>query len=125
MILSLIYDNVSNNKTYLIDLIKTSNHDHQYAIELNYRYFSYYKIIEYIGFESIIYIVNLDIASSSKILSEFDYIFLSNILIVLINKINFVFFQKKESNMFFESRKEFILSYYWWQITKGQFDNAS
>ena len=110
MILSLSYYNVSNNKIYLIDLTKISNYDPQYAIKLNYRYFSYYKIIEYIGFESIIYVINLDVASSSKILSEFDYIFLSNILIVLMNKINFFFFFK--SSIFFESRKEFILSYY-------------
>ena len=45
-------------------------------------YYSHYKIIKYVGFESIIYIINLDVTSSSKVFNEIDYMFLSNILLV-------------------------------------------
>ena len=39
----------------------------------NYMYSSHYKIIKYVGFEPIIYAINLDVESSSKVFSEFDY----------------------------------------------------
>ena len=48
----------------------------------NYRYSSHYRIIKYVAFEPIIYVINLDVTSSSKVFSEFDSIFLSNILLV-------------------------------------------
>ena len=44
---------------------------------LNLRYFRSFLIIKYIGFESIIFAINLDVASSSKIFNTFDYVFLS------------------------------------------------
>ena len=48
----------------------------------NHRYPTHYRIIKYVGFEPIIYAINLDIASSFKVFSEFDSIFLSNVLLV-------------------------------------------
>ena len=45
-------------------------------------YFSYHRIIKWVGFKLIHYALNLDIASSFKVLNEFDYMFLSNILLV-------------------------------------------
>ena len=45
-------------------------------------HFSHYKIIKYIGFEVIIYSINLDVALSSKVFNEFDYMFLLNVLLV-------------------------------------------
>ena len=36
----------------------------------------------YVSFDSIIYIINLDVASSPKVFNEFDYMFISNILLV-------------------------------------------
>ena len=47
-------------------------------------YSSHYKIIKCVDFELIYYDINLDSASSSKVLSEFDYVFmfLWNVLLV-------------------------------------------
>ena len=56
----------------------------------NYRNFSHYIIIKYIDFEQIPYVINLNIASSSKVFSKLDFIFLSNILLISINKL-FIF----------------------------------
>ena len=36
-------------------------------------YYSNYMIIKYIGFEHIIYAINLDAASFSRVFNEFDY----------------------------------------------------
>ena len=43
---------------------------------LNYRYFSNYKIIKYVGFELIIYAINIDAALFYNVFNEFDYMFL-------------------------------------------------
>ena len=39
-------------------------------------YYNNYMIIKYICFEHIIYAINLDAASFSKFIKEFDYMFL-------------------------------------------------
>ena len=49
---------------------------------LNYRYFSHYKIIKYVGFESIIYAINMDAALFYKVFNEFDSMFLWNVLLI-------------------------------------------
>ena len=41
----------------------------------NHMYSSHYRIIKYVSFEPIIYAINLNIASSSKVFSEFDSMF--------------------------------------------------
>ena len=67
----------SNNKTYSIrqrHQIMTVNMLQNW----NHRYYNYYNVIKYVGFKPIIYVINLDTASSSKIFREFDYMFLSN-----------------------------------------------
>ena len=73
--------NNSDNKTYLIGQI--------YQIMVfgmlqiwNNRYSSHYRIIKYLGFEPIIYVINLNIALFSKVLNEFNSIFLLNVLLV-------------------------------------------
>ena len=43
---------------------------------------SHYRIIKYVGFESIVYAINLGIASSFKVFSEFDSMLPSNVLLV-------------------------------------------
>ena len=48
----------------------------------NHIYYSHHKIIKYVSFESIHYAINLNVASSSKVFSEFDNMFLSNILLI-------------------------------------------
>ena len=48
-------------------------------------YSNRYKIIKYVDFELIIYAINLDVRSSSKLFNEFDFMFLSNILLFLIS----------------------------------------
>ena len=48
----------------------------------NHMYYSHHKIIKYIGFKSIHYAVNLDTQSSSIVFSEFDYVFLLDLLLV-------------------------------------------
>ena len=37
-----------------------------------YRYFTHYRIIKFIGFEAIHYIINLDVTSYFKYFSKFD-----------------------------------------------------
>ena len=44
-------------------------------------YSSHHRIVKYVGFKPIHHAINLDIASSSKVVREFDYVFLSNILL--------------------------------------------
>ena len=67
-----------SNKTYSIG--------YKYQITIvnilqNNRYSSHYMIIKYIGFEPIIYAITR-ILSFSTVFSEFDLIFLSNVLLV-------------------------------------------
>ena len=50
-------------------------------------YYSHHIIIKCVVFKSIHCAINLDDASSSTVFSKFDYVFLLNILLVLINKI--------------------------------------
>ena len=45
-------------------------------------FFSHYSTIKYVDFESIHYIINMDDVSSFMVFSEFDHIFLSNVLLV-------------------------------------------
>ena len=42
-------------------------------------YSSYHKIIKCVDFKSIHYVINVDIAPSSKVFSKFDYMFISNV----------------------------------------------
>ena len=42
-------------------------------------YPSNHRIIKCVGFESIHYAINLDIVSSSRVFSEFDFVFLMNV----------------------------------------------
>ena len=46
------------------------------------KYFNNYRIVKYIGFKSIHYVINLNVASFFKFFSEFDSVFLSNVLLV-------------------------------------------
>ena len=48
----------------------------------NHKYSILYRIIKYVGFESIIYTINLATTSSSKFFNKFKYMFLSNVLLV-------------------------------------------
>ena len=57
-------------------------------------YFSRYRIIKCVSFELIHYVINLDDVSFSKIFNEFDFVFLSNILLVL-NSIKLSLFSKQ------------------------------
>ena len=50
-------------------------------------YFSHHRIIKYVGFEPIYCAINLDDTPSFRVFNEFDFVFLSNVLLVLINKI--------------------------------------
>ena len=50
-------------------------------------YSNHYKIIKSVSFEPFHYAINMNFISSSKVFREIDYIFLSNVLLVLINKI--------------------------------------
>ena len=54
-----------------------------FNILLNYShmYYSYYSIIKYANFYSIHYDINLDVVLFSKVFSELDYVFLSNLII--------------------------------------------
>ena len=45
-------------------------------------YSSHYSIINYVGFEPIYYIINLNVVSFYIVFNEFDYIFLFDILSV-------------------------------------------
>ena len=48
----------------------------------SHMYSSHHKMIKCVGFESIHYAINLDVTSSSRVFSEFDSVFLLNILLV-------------------------------------------
>ena len=45
-------------------------------------YYSHHRIIKYVDFESIHCAINLDAASFFRVFSEFDYVFISNVLLV-------------------------------------------
>ena len=45
-------------------------------------YHSHYRILKYVGFELIHYVINSYVVSSFMIFSEFDYLLLSNVLLV-------------------------------------------
>ena len=45
-------------------------------------YHNHYRILKYVGFELIHYVINSDVVSSFMIFSEFDYLLLSNVLLV-------------------------------------------
>ena len=45
-------------------------------------YSSYHGIIKCVDFKPIHYAINLDVTSSSIVFSEFDYLFISDILLV-------------------------------------------
>ena len=45
-------------------------------------YYSHYRIIKCVGFGSIHYAINLDDESSFRVFSEFDSMFLLNVLLV-------------------------------------------
>ena len=45
-------------------------------------YSSHYRITKCVGFESTHYVVNLDVMSSFKVFSKFDYAFISNVLVI-------------------------------------------
>ena len=49
---------------------------------LNHRYSSYHMIIKYVDFEPIHYVTNLYATQFFKVFSKFDFIFLSNILLI-------------------------------------------
>ena len=58
-------------------------------------YSSHHRIIKCVGFESIHCIINLNIVLFSRVFNEFDYVFLSNILMVGINEITLISKKKK------------------------------
>ena len=45
-------------------------------------YSSYHKIIKCVDYKPIHYVINLYVATSFKVFSKFDYMFLSNVLLV-------------------------------------------
>ena len=45
-------------------------------------YYNYHRIIKCVGFKSIHCAINLDIASSFRVFSEFNSLFLSDVLLV-------------------------------------------
>ena len=48
----------------------------------NHIYYSLHRIIKCVGFKLIHCAINLDIALSFRVFSEFDYVFLLNVLLV-------------------------------------------
>ena len=60
----------------------------------NLRYFRHFWINKYVCLEPILFAINLDAISSSKVFSTFNYLFLSIIFLTSINK--FIYFQKKK-----------------------------
>ena len=60
-----------------------SNHDRQYSVELeSYMYYNHHRIIKYVGFKTIYCIINLNITLSFRVFNEFDFLFLSNVLLI-------------------------------------------
>ena len=45
-------------------------------------YYSHHKIIKYVGFKPIHCSINLDITSFFRVFKEFDYLFISDLLLV-------------------------------------------
>ena len=48
----------------------------------SHRYSNHYRIIKCADFKSIRYVINMDAVSFFKVFNEFDYVFLSNVLLV-------------------------------------------
>ena len=48
----------------------------------SHMYSCYHRIIKCVGFKTIHYAINLDVTSSSRVFSEFDSFFLSDLLLV-------------------------------------------
>ena len=70
-----IFDQVeanTSNQIMVINMIQ--NWSHMYS--------NHYRIIKCVGFEPIHCAINLNVASFSKVFNKFDYIFLSNVLLV-------------------------------------------
>ena len=63
------------------DIDIKSNHGCRHYIIEPESYSSYYKFIKCVIFEPIYYTINLNVVSSSIIFSEFDYMFLSNVML--------------------------------------------
>ena len=65
-------------------LIKTSSQIMIVIMLYNliHMYFIYHRIIKCISFKLIYYAINLDVVSSYKVFSEFDYLFISHVLLV-------------------------------------------
>ena len=65
----------SNNKA---NSIKTSSQITVVSMLQNWShmYYSHHIIIKCVGFKPIYYAINLDVAPSSRVFSEFDYMFL-------------------------------------------------
>ena len=40
---------------------------------------SHYRIIKYVGFKPIHYVINLDVMSSLRVFNEFDFLFVSDV----------------------------------------------
>ena len=70
---------------YIFDEIKTTNQITVVSIlkNLSHRYSSYYYIINFLGFKSIYFAINLSIVSSYIVFKEFVYIFLSYITLLV------------------------------------------
>ena len=69
------------------DKTDSIRHKHQIIVinmfkNWNHRYYSQYRIIKYVGFESILYNINLNVTLFFKVFTKFDYMFLSNILLI-------------------------------------------
>ena len=52
----------------------------------NLKYYRHFWIIKYVGLEPILFAINLDVGSSSKVISTIDFVFLS--IVLLIRSIN-------------------------------------
>ena len=77
--------NELDNKTYLIcqihhiiafSILHHCNHKCYSHYTINHRHSSYYEIKKYIGFKLIIYAINLNVVSSFKVFSKFNFIFI-------------------------------------------------
>ena len=81
-----IFDQIETiNQIIVINLLQNWNH----------MYYNHCSTIKCVGFKPIHYTINVDIVSSSIVFSKFDSVFLSNVLLVIINKNIFLFKKKK------------------------------
>ena len=63
------------------NIVIRSNHIRPYAVDLKFYILYIFFIIKYVSLESIIFIISLYVALSSKNFNTFNYIFLSIILL--------------------------------------------